>query len=77
MKIIVTMIGPLPAVPSRPFVGSHLIVSADGVWLDGDRLVERDRRMKVNRVPGHPWIMADRLNDVTWQSFRIEVDPDH
>jgi hypothetical protein len=39
--------------------GTHLVVNHQGVWVDGEHVIQRDRRAKVNRTPGHPWLAED------------------
>jgi hypothetical protein len=51
--------------------GQHVIVGHFGVILDGKHVIVRDRRMKVNREPGHPWIAFGR----GWTSFTVDVEP--
>lgn len=58
----------------EPFVGSHLVVSADGVWLDRKQVLIKDRRRKVNRVPGHPWMTVE-ADPTYWTGFTITVEP--
>lgn len=63
-----------------PLVGRHAVVSRDGVWLDGKPVLRRDRRAKVDRIPGHPWVISNghpdpRYQRIGWTSFRIEVEP--
>lgn len=63
-----------------PFVGSHVIVSRNGVILDGEHVIRRDRRAIVNREKGHPWVSEGvhpdpRYRTVVWTSFDIEVKP--
>lgn len=53
------------------FKGSHVIVGAYGVYLDGVEVIHRDRRVKRNRVPGHPWL----ARSVPYTSFRVSVEP--
>ena len=50
--------------------GRHLIVSPDGVWVDGSQVIHRDRRAIRNREPGHPWLAEGH----PWTSFRITVE---
>lgn len=53
-----------------PLVGQHVIVSSEGVCLDGEWVIKRDRRAKKNREPGHPWIA-----EVPWTGFSVRVEP--
>lgn len=76
MKITVTLLGPTSGGATPSFKGGHAIVSIYGVWIDGKQVIERDRRMKSNRVAGHPWIAGDRAADTAWQSFKVIVEPD-
>lgn len=64
----------------EPIVGRHLVVSRDGVWVDGQPVVLRDRRAKVNRTPGHPWVTSNghpdsRYSRIGWTGFSVEVEP--
>ncbi len=40
----------------EPYQGTHLVVHSDGVWVDHEKVISRDRRMKINREPFHNWI---------------------
>jgi len=40
----------------KAYEGTHLIVNHQGVWVDGQQVIYRDRRAKVNREKGHPWL---------------------
>ena len=74
MKVTVTPICSHPDGYSNSgdrLVGQHAIISRDGVWLDGEKVVSRDRRAKVNREAGHPWIAGV----TTWTGFRVDVEP--
>lgn len=64
----------------QPFVGRHVVVSKDHVTLDGEVVIRRDRRAKVNRQDGHPWITdaLGRLREpilIGWTTFSVEVEP--
>jgi hypothetical protein len=56
----------------QPYKGQHAVISNEGVCLDGEWVIQRDRRMKKNREPGHPWIIG-RTEPRT--SFRVTVEP--
>lgn len=56
-----------------PYEGQHLIVSPWGVWVDGEQVIYRDRRMKVNREPGHPWIADGAAYTGFYVDVRTEV----
>ena len=59
-----------------PMVGKHVVVSADGVWLDGEQVIARDRRMKKARHHGHPWLTERyALFQQAWTGFRVQVEP--
>lgn len=55
----------------EPFEGSHLVVTRDAVIVDGEVVIRRDRRAKVSRTPGHPWLTA---GNVFWTGFSVEVE---
>lgn len=76
MKVTVTLAGPSAGSSTPSFRGQHLIASSWGVWLDGDQVIERDRRMKSNRIPGHPWMLSDRKNSLAWVTFKVDLNPD-
>lgn len=76
MKITVTLTGPSTGSATPTFKGSHVIIATLGVILDGTGVIERDRRMKSNRVDGHPWLSADRQDATAWAGFRVNVDTD-
>lgn len=65
----------------EPFTGQHVVVSLDGVCLDGEWIIRRDKRAIRNREPGHPWFTTDYNNSRTddartgWTTFRVEVIP--
>lgn len=56
----------------EPFVGRHVLVSSEGVCLDGVWVIRRDRRMKTNRMQGHPWLTDD---EGPWTTFTVDVQP--
>ena len=80
MKITVTPICQHPRVlGEEPFygsgasyVGQHVVISTWGVWIDGESVIQRDRRIKVNREPGHNWI----AEGAPWTGFQVDVDPE-
>lgn len=51
--------------------GSHATIGSFGVYLDGHMVLERDRRIKRNREPGHPWISQG----AGWTTFEVLVEP--
>lgn len=64
----------------EPMVGRHVVISAEHVILDGDCVIVRDRRLKRNREPGHPWLTTTtpRLGHrdfAVWTGFRVTVEP--
>ncbi len=76
MKITVQGRCPTEGVSGEPITGRHVVVSADGVWLDGEPVIQRDRRIKKNRMPGHPWIEHMKPEEY-WpiQTFHVTIDP--
>jgi hypothetical protein len=77
MKITVMLVGPSGSRGpfATHFSGSHAVISTEGVCLDGTWVIRRDRRMKSNRIAGHPWMVEDRQVLTGWANFRVEVDP--
>lgn len=64
----------------EPITGRRLLVTPDGVWVDGRPAVLRDRRAKAVREPGHPWNTSNEHPDpayrrIPWTSFTIDVEP--
>jgi hypothetical protein len=55
----------------EPYVGQRAIITREGVWLDEEPVVVRDRRIKRNREPGHPWF----ADGAPRTGFRVEVEP--
>jgi hypothetical protein len=41
---------------AEAYEGTHLVVNHQGVWVDGEWVIQRDRRMKSNRERGHDWL---------------------
>lgn len=63
-----------------PVIGQRLMVTPDGAWVDGQPVVLRDRRAKVNREPGHPWTSSNshpdpRYRRINWTGFSVDVEP--
>jgi len=63
-----------------PFVGQHVVISHNGVWLDRELVIKRDRRAIKNREPGHPWLTSNgnpdpAYSNVPWTTFSVEVEP--
>jgi hypothetical protein len=54
----------------QAFEGKYLVVSHNGVYVDDEWVVERDRRMKSNREPGHSWLAHGKA----WTGFRVTVE---
>lgn len=50
--------------------GSSLVVNENGVWVDGDTVLIRDRRMIKNRTPGHPWMNVQLTQ--SWTGITVE-----
>lgn len=62
----------------QPFVGRHVVISADGVSLDGDMVVKRERRPRSQREAGHLWTTDNgrpEYNLIPWTGFRVTVEP--
>lgn len=38
--------------------GRGIVVNRDGVWLDGQPAIARDRRPVKDREAGHPWLVV-------------------
>lgn len=66
-------------------MGSHAVISARGVLLDGKPVVWRDRRARKNREAGHPWVSSPRDQYMAdepyhqrqfeaWTGFSINVE---
>jgi hypothetical protein len=80
MKVVVTAIDrhPVEGYPApfhHSFVvgeGQHLVVGSTGVMVDLRPVLTKDRRRRVNRVAGHPWV--DKHGNV-WTGFSVEVEP--
>lgn len=55
--------------------GKHLVVHNDGAYVDHNPAVIRDRRMKVNREQGHPWLTGAYTTDrKAWTGFYVTVE---
>jgi len=64
----------------EPFEGRSMTVTLDGVWVDGQQVIRRDRRSKKDRQPGHHWLTSNghadpNLRNIGWTGFRVEVEP--
>lgn len=51
--------------------GTSITANSDYVIVDGEIVLRRDRRMKKNRIPGHPWLDEDGLYYTTFD-IRVE-----
>lgn len=51
--------------------GTHLVLQGQGVWVDGEKVIHRDRRMIASREAGHPWLTSD---GTPWTGFDISVE---
>ncbi len=52
--------------------GSRAVIDADGVLLDGEWAIQRDRGGRRTREPGHPWVS---YGNVAWTTFTVTVEP--
>lgn len=62
--------------------GRGVVINRDGVWLDGQAVIQRDRRAIKAREKGHPWLVTEshsspgtRVLRGAWTGFRVEVEP--
>ena len=52
------------------YEGTHLVVNHQGVWVDGEQVIYRDRRARVNREKGHPWL----ADGAPYSGFSVSVE---
>lgn len=77
----------VPGAPDPSYIGSgltvtgqHAVISRNGVYIDGQPIILRDRRAKRNRSVGHPWVSSTgypdkRIDGIGWTGFSISVEP--
>jgi len=60
-----------------PFTGHTVFVGSDGVLVDGDWVIKRDRRPKGDQLTGHHWLTHGIAMGwaVNWTGFTVEVQP--